>query len=102
MNRTRAVVAAVVAGVLVLLLAIISPMLMTSIPSIIGSGGELPDCTDDGAGVQEASDSAAADIPSEYLKLYKEHGEKLGVQWTILAAVGKRETDHGRSTLPGG
>lgn len=101
MNRSRALVAAVVAGTLLLLLAIISPMLMTSIPTIVGAGGRIPDCSDDGARVQEASDSATADIPPDYLELYRKHAEKVGVQWTILAAVGKRETDHGRSNLPG-
>ncbi len=35
------------------------------------------------------------------LELYKKHGEAVGVQWNVLAAVGKRETDHGRSKLPG-
>lgn len=103
MNRSRArgLLAAVVAGALLLVLAVVSPMLMTSIPSFLGNGGRQPDCTEDGRRVQEASDSAAADIPPDYLELYKEHGEKVGVPWTVLAAVGKRETDHGRSNLPG-
>ncbi|WP_063780833.1 C40 family peptidase [Nonomuraea sp. SBT364] len=99
-SRPRVVLAVVVAGMLLLVLVIVSPMMMTSIPSFIGNGGEPPDCTD-GTQVQEASDSAASDIPAEYLELYKKHGEKSGVQWNILAAVGKRETDHGRSDLPG-
>ncbi|GGO67709.1 C40 family peptidase [Nonomuraea cavernae] len=99
-SRTRVVLALGVAGALLLALIIISPMLMTSIPSFIGDGATDPDCTG-GSQSEEASDSAASDIPADYLKLYKEHGEKIGVQWNILAAVGKRETDHGRSELPG-
>ncbi|MEV0591594.1 NlpC/P60 family protein [Nonomuraea cavernae] len=99
-SRTRVALALGAAGALLLALIIISPMLMTSIPSFIGEGGTDPDCTG-GSQSEEASDSAASDIPVDYLKLYKEHGEKIGVQWNILAAVGKRETDHGRSELPG-
>ncbi|MGW0483768.1 C40 family peptidase [Nonomuraea sp. NPDC003214] len=99
-SRPRVILAVVVAGMLLLVLVIVSPMLMTSIPSFVGSGGAPPDCTD-GTQVQEASDSAASDIPTEYLELYRQHGKKIGVQWNILAAVGKRETDHGRSNLPG-
>ncbi|WP_327106654.1 C40 family peptidase [Nonomuraea glycinis] len=100
-SRPRVLLAVVVAGMLLLALVIMSPMMMTSIPSFIGNGGTQPDCADDGTRVQEASDSAAADIPADYLELYREHGEKIGVQWSILAAVGKRETNHGRSDLPG-
>lgn len=100
-SRPRVVLAVAVAGALLLIMVIVSPMMLTAIPSFIGNGGEQPDCADGGTQVQEASDSAATDIPAEYLELYKEHGEKIGVQWNILAAVGKRETDHGRSDLPG-
>jgi membrane-bound lytic murein transglycosylase B len=43
----------------------------------------------------------AADIPAEYLRLYRAAGQANGVSWRILAAIGKNESDHGRSTLPG-
>jgi cell wall-associated NlpC family hydrolase len=48
------------------------------------------------------SQTALADIPAGYLDLYI-HAAALcpGLDWTILAAIGKVETDHGRSTLPG-
>lgn len=86
---------------MVLLVAVIvSPLLLMSPPSFLGDGGFSVDC-DDTAQVEEVSDSASSDIPDEYLGLYKEYGRKIGVQWNILAAVGKRETDHGRSDLPG-
>jgi membrane-bound lytic murein transglycosylase B len=44
---------------------------------------------------------ARRDIPAEYLRLYKSAAKKYGVNWTILAAIGKNETDHGRAVLPG-
>src|SRR3954452_5672422 len=42
-----------------------------------------------------------ADIPSRYLAIYKAAGAKYGVDWRVLAAIGKNESDHGRSTAPG-
>jgi membrane-bound lytic murein transglycosylase B len=42
-----------------------------------------------------------SDIPSGYLKLYKAAGSRYGVDWRLLAAIGKNESDHGRSNAPG-
>ena len=44
---------------------------------------------------------ASADIPPPYLELYQQAGERYGIDPWILAAIGKIETDHGRSTAPG-
>ncbi|NBH06026.1 bifunctional lytic transglycosylase/C40 family peptidase [Amycolatopsis sp. SID8362] len=45
---------------------------------------------------------AVADIPADYLVLYREAARTCpGLDWSILAAIGKIETDHGRSKLPG-
>jgi membrane-bound lytic murein transglycosylase B len=41
------------------------------------------------------------DIPARYLAIYKAAGAKYGVDWRVLAAIGKNESDHGRSTAPG-
>ncbi|WP_433245201.1 NlpC/P60 family protein [Streptosporangium sp. CA-135522] len=85
---------------LCLLTLVTAPMLMVgTFPSF--TGGNLPDCEDTARAASEQSETAASDIPADYLKLYHEHAEKIGVQWNVLAGVGKRETDHGRSTLPG-
>ena len=43
----------------------------------------------------------AADIPSNYLELYRAAGAVSDVSWRLVAAVGKNESDHGRSKLPG-
>jgi membrane-bound lytic murein transglycosylase B len=45
--------------------------------------------------------SNTSDIPASYLSLYKSAGANYGVDWRILAAIGKNESDHGRSTAPG-
>jgi hypothetical protein len=47
------------------------------------------------------SRAALADIPADYLELYEQAGAQYGVDPWILAAIGKIETNHGRSTLPG-
>jgi hypothetical protein len=45
---------------------------------------------------------AQSQIPEAYLGLYQRAAETCpGLDWTVLAAVGKVESDHGRSTLPG-
>jgi hypothetical protein len=41
------------------------------------------------------------DIPPDYLVLYQQAGEASGIDWFILAAIGKIETDHGRSNAAG-
>jgi hypothetical protein len=48
-----------------------------------------------------ADGPGAADIPAGYLRLYKAAGDARGVDWRLLAAIGKNESDHGRTTLPG-
>src|SRR5207249_1545067 len=61
-----------------------------AISAIFGSGGSQPSAT------------ALADIPPDYLALYRAAaGECRGLDWSILAAIGKIESNHGRSTLPG-
>ena len=42
-----------------------------------------------------------SDIPAEYLRNYRAVGAAEGVSWRIIAAVGKLESDHGRSKFPG-
>jgi hypothetical protein len=49
----------------------------------------------------EPSATALADIPADYVALYRRAGEQYGLDWAVLAAVGKVETDHGRAALPG-
>ncbi|MEV6256921.1 bifunctional lytic transglycosylase/C40 family peptidase [Nocardia sp. NPDC051911] len=48
------------------------------------------------------STEAQQDIPGEMLVLYQAAaGGCSGLDWSVLAAIGKIETDHGRSPLPG-
>jgi hypothetical protein len=53
-------------------------------------------------GPSQPTAAALADIPADYLALYRQAALTCpGLDWSILAAIGKIETDHGRSTLPG-
>src|SRR4051812_30813607 len=47
------------------------------------------------------SRAASAQIPSDYLEFYEQAGARYGIDPWILAAIGKIETDHGRSAAPG-
>lgn len=49
----------------------------------------------------QPSAGAVGDIPSELLPVYMAAADRFGLDWTILAAIGKIETDHCRSTSPG-
>ncbi len=86
---------------LLLVVLVVAPMLLTTFTLPFGGLGFGADCAEAAADREDLSKTARDDIPEDYLKLYKEHGARIGVQWNVLAAIGKRETDHGRSTLPG-
>ncbi|MBE2318368.1 lytic transglycosylase domain-containing protein [Solirubrobacter sp. CPCC 204708] len=56
------------------------------------------DCADSSA---VPSKHASSTIPSDYLELYRQAGAAYRVPWTVLAAIGAIESDHGRSSAPG-
>ncbi|ROO88117.1 transglycosylase protein with SLT domain [Actinocorallia herbida] len=43
------------------------------------------------------TDEAIADIPPDYLALYRQYARPPGLTWAVLAAVGDIESDHGRN-----
>jgi peptidoglycan DL-endopeptidase CwlO len=47
------------------------------------------------------SRAAITDIPAGYLRLYRAAGARYRVPWSVLAAIGKVESDHGRVRLAG-
>jgi membrane-bound lytic murein transglycosylase B len=47
------------------------------------------------------SQAATAEIPAGYLRLYRQTGATYRIPWSVLAAIGKVESDHGRTRLPG-
>ena len=61
-----------------------------------GAGGRLAV----GDGASQPSESALADIPRRYLALYRAAAGRYGIDWAVLAGVGKVECDHGRDRDP--
>src|ERR671936_2036416 len=44
---------------------------------------------------------AVADIPADYLSLYQQAAARFGIDWAVLAAIGKIECDHGSGQAAG-
>jgi len=76
-------------------------MLIALLVAVSGASlGAAPaggDVSGSGAG---ASGLARRDIPPEYLRLYQAAGVRYGLDWAILAGIGKVECDHGRDPDP--
>ncbi|HXB65279.1 MAG TPA: lytic transglycosylase domain-containing protein [Solirubrobacteraceae bacterium] len=64
-----------------------------------GLAGALADAGT-GAGEPGVSALARSDIPPEYLRLYLQAGARFGIDWAIVAGIGKVECDHGRDPDP--
>jgi hypothetical protein len=55
-----------------------------------------------GGAASPPSRAARAEIPADYLALYRSAARSCpGLPWGVLAGIGKVETDHGRSPAPG-
>jgi hypothetical protein len=86
-----ALAATILLGV-VMLLAVVAGL---SAAGVVG-GEEATSAT------QGTAPSALArhDIPAPYLRLYEQAARRYGLDWSILAAIGKVECDHGRDSDP--
>lgn len=77
-------------GAIILISVLIAAGVSGAISAVFGSGSSQPSAT------------ALVDIPADRLALYREAaGVCPGLDWSILAAIGKIESNHGRATLPG-
>ena len=54
-----------------------------------------------GAPAAPVGPPANSEIPAGYRALYRAAARAAGVDWRVLAAIGKNESDHGRSTARG-
>ena len=83
-------IAAVAVAAVIAILMLIGGIGQAVVNALFGSSSTQP------------SQEALADIPADYLALYRQATSACpGLDWSILAAIGKIETNHGRSTLPG-
>lgn len=90
MSKLATVVLGAAIGIVVLIAAIVAGVAS----ALFGN--------DDTATASEPSPAALSDIPANYLALYRKAATTCpGLDWSVLAAVGKIETDHGRTPLPG-
>ncbi|MFC7731163.1 lytic transglycosylase domain-containing protein [Actinomadura keratinilytica] len=69
--------------------------------TLLFGGGAANACPSGGTANQPEASEEANSIPRNYLRLYQQAGQKYGIPWNVLAGIGKVETDHGRSNLPG-
>jgi peptidoglycan DL-endopeptidase CwlO len=102
----RRVAGPTVIGVaLVLLLGMLTvPMLVIGGTTMLFAGGGGGGCAPGSSGSLAqpgVSAEAVNSIPADYLKWYRHVGAQFSVPWTVLAGIGKVESDHGRTTLPG-
>jgi hypothetical protein len=70
--------------------------LLLPLAALTAKGG-IPTRAESSGGVSAA---AAAQIPPQYLRAYRLAGERYGVDWSILAGIGRVECDHGRDSDP--
>jgi len=100
---SKAQIAIIVGAAMILMLPLmVLPLFFAAGPSIYNAlrGGQNGNCGQSG-GKQPGESGSAKDIPRSYLELYKKAGKKFGLPWNVLAGIGKEETNHGRSSLPG-
>jgi cell wall-associated NlpC family hydrolase len=93
-----------VAAAAVLLVALIVAVVVAfvSVVALLGGDAKIDAATSIGAVAGSPSLNAQRDIPAAYLPLYQAAADSCpGLPWSVLAAIGKVESDHGRSTAPG-
>ena len=98
-RKVRALLLALLAG-LILSTIIVVVAVVTSVQSVLAAQCPVTDTETSGPGTstyesQEPSQEALADIPANYLEVYRAAAEEYGLDWAFLAAVGKQETGHG-------
>jgi cell wall-associated NlpC family hydrolase len=102
MNRRS--IGPIIVGLLVMLLLafLIVPMVVVGGSSLLFAGG-ADNCTTTAASQAQpgVSAEAANSIPVNYLKWFQRVGLQYNVPWTVLAGIGKVESDDGRTRLPG-
>src|SRR4051794_34906120 len=65
------------------------------------TGGVVAGTPSPGTVGQVRPGSGAGDVPRDYLRIYRAAARAYAVDWRVLAAIGKIESDHGRSGAAG-
>jgi hypothetical protein len=78
-------------------MAVVGLAALSAVLSVVAAHGT---CSE--ASVETARGGAAMrEVPANYLSLYRQAAAKTGAPWSVLAAIGSLESDHGRSRAPG-
>ncbi len=85
------------AGVLIVTAAAVALFALMLIASLLGAGAVSLGSAPDSFGVSALAES---EIPPLYLSLYEQAARRYGLDWAILAGIGKVECDHGRDPDP--
>jgi Transglycosylase SLT domain len=88
--------AATAAGAALTALALVLVALFAAVGGSLMGAGSDPSSD----GVDGVSQLALREIPPLYLRLYREAAQRFGLDWAILAGIGKVECDHGRDPAP--
>ena len=82
---------------------LVVPMLVIGGASMLFAGGSGAQCGTAGTSARQpgVSTEAANSIPATYLKWFQKAGLQYNIPWTVLAGIGKVESDDGRTTLTG-
>ena len=88
-------------GVSLLLLLLLGTLVALATVAAV-TGASLDGAADAPVEVAASPPSALAskEIPPQYLRLYEEAAQRYRIDWSILAAIGKVECDHGRDSDP--
>jgi hypothetical protein len=91
-----------VAGVSAIAAAVVALFALMLVATVVAAGG-----APSGAAAADASNASAgasalaqAEIPARYLALYEGAAQRYGLDWAVLAGIGKVECDHGRDPDP--
>ena len=103
MNRRAAGPTVIGIALALLLCLLVVPMLVVGGTAMLFAGGDGSTCGSTAAAAVQpsASDVVANSIPANYLHWFQFVGLQYNVPWTILAGIGKVESDDGQTSLPG-
>lgn len=76
---------------------LMAPLLMGTIALAGGHGAETLTYSE---GLPVSALALRLDIPERYLRLYLSAAQRYGIDWAVLAAIGRVECDHGRDPAP--
>jgi transglycosylase-like protein with SLT domain len=75
-------------------------MLVAALAAVGGASSTVAGESPGGASEQGVSTFAYREIPSSYLQLYQAAAQRYGLDWAVLAGIGRVECDHGRDPDP--